>query len=654
MRLFIFLGLVFFWLKANGQETVDSSTWELVIPIEINEARPQVSNIINLSRKDFLSLSASFDDPSRLLVKFPGFSSPNDQNNGIVYHGMPAWMSGWTLYGAEILSPNHLSAAGTFNNSFSPTAGGVNAFSGQAIGKYTYRANPDIHTTNDYFAGVSEIKLRDPYKNQVSLNTSLIGMEGGIDLKGKHWNLMSNARYSTVGLLSLLGADFGGEEINYQDVVAKLGYSKGAVKLNVYGLVGSSTNSKDTITTESPLTTESYISRLQEESVIVSGINLEIDKENSLFESTINYSRNNKSEVLGRFEPLSSTGLRTRDSISNLISTNTSYSIFRDKIDWEFNYRSKVLFEGGSDRFSLNQIGVFNKFYIHSRLFLNTGVSGLGRFGSIENKFSGNYALGLTWIDPSYNYKSSIKFSRNTQLGESNGTFGSEGLTKSYNFQAQLEDQKTQLSYSFFGHAFRQIFATTGRPLQEAFIFNNFENIRNRAGGLVPVPLSNALILGMSVSKKIQFTDRLNANVNYTFLRAKFREYQTGGEFETFNLPFANRFNTNILITCREVFTPGLDLSFSTSIRDGFNTGFTETFEEPFSQKTPFYFRSDLRINYTPKRKNKKYESFISLDIQNITNRKNVVGDFTDELTQEVLPREQLGILPVLSWRIVI
>ena len=69
-----------------------------------------------------------------------------------------------------------------------------------------------------------------------------------------------------------------------------------------------------------------------------------------------------------------------------------------------------------------------------------------------------------------------------------------------------------------------------------------------------------------------------------------------------------------------------------------------------FEDKVPDYFRLDLRLSY---RKNKpQYASIISLDIQNVTNRKNLYTQYFDEDSFTIENIEQLGLLPILSYKI--
>ena len=233
--------MVFCILQESFYLPQDSTSLEL-LPVEIRADRVYSPSKIELSRSQFLSSPASFDDPSRLLMKYPGFSVSNDQNNAIIYDGLPSHYSTWSLYGAQIANPNHLSNAGTANDRSSRSAGGVNMFSGQVIGNLNYYTGHEGPAHG--VGGMADISIRSPYQNSITANLSLIGMEAGVDRVYDQGNstLLANYRYSTVGLLGQMGVDFGGETITYQDVLAEYKTKWNNQELSITASYGNSNN----------------------------------------------------------------------------------------------------------------------------------------------------------------------------------------------------------------------------------------------------------------------------------------------------------------------------------------------------------------------------------------------------------------------------
>lgn len=71
---------------------------------------------------------------------------------------------------------------------------------------------------------------------------------------------------------------------------------------------------------------------------------------------------------------------------------------------------------------------------------------------------------------------------------------------------------------------------------------------------------------------------------------------------------------------------------------------------KPFSVQNPNYFRMDIRFSL--KRNYAKHTNTLSLDLQNATNHQNVGGQYYDENAKSSKYWYQLGILPVLAYRI--
>ena len=61
------------------------------------------------------------------------------------------------------------------------------------------------------------------------------------------------------------------------------------------------------------------------------------------------------------------------------------------------------------------------------------------------------------------------------------------------------------------------------------------------------------------------------------------------------------------------------------------------------------YFRTDLRLYRQRDRKN--WSSTFSLDIQNVTNQKNIAFQYNDFIAKKTLTKYQNGLIPILGWR---
>jgi len=114
--------------------------------------------------------------------------------------------------------------------------------------------------------------------------------------------------------------------------------------------------------------------------------------------------------------------------------------------------------------------------------------------------------------------------------------------------------------------------------------------------------------------------------------------------------PVGKRKNSAISINVRGTYAGG---RFYTPIDEAasLEAGYTiRNWEEAFSKRRPNFTRFDLKLGF---RRNKNKTTRVwEIDIQNITNTLNVAGDYWDPIEVEAVSYTQLGIFPVLLYRI--
>jgi outer membrane receptor protein involved in Fe transport len=69
-----------------------------------------------------------------------------------------------------------------------------------------------------------------------------------------------------------------------------------------------------------------------------------------------------------------------------------------------------------------------------------------------------------------------------------------------------------------------------------------------------------------------------------------------------------------------------------------------------YSEKMPDYFRVDIRASL--KRNHHNWTSTVAIDIQNVTDRKNVFNKYYDAVKKEVVYNYQAPLIPILSYRV--
>ena len=196
---------------------------------------------------------ATFNDPARYITAFPGATVVNDQSNAVSIRGNSPEYNVWLIEGLEIVNPNHTSNAGTFRDLPTQSSGGVTILSGQVLDNSTFLKGGYPSRYGNAIAGIMDMKFRhgNIRRPEFTVQLGLIGLdfaaEGPISKKAGSSYLM-NYRYSTVGLLDALGVDLGNEKINFQDLSFHVGLqSENGLSLGFFGFGGISSNVRERI-----------------------------------------------------------------------------------------------------------------------------------------------------------------------------------------------------------------------------------------------------------------------------------------------------------------------------------------------------------------------------------------------------------------------
>jgi len=187
----------------------------------------------------------------------------------------------------------------------------------------------------------------------------------------------------------------------------------------------------------------------------------------------------------------------------------------------------------------------------------------------------------------------------------------------------------------------------------------NLDNLPIRYNNTMPYGVYNPIINGLTLftSQEI-FGVHLNSNLT---LQTSDVSYFGGILIGSDNVPLDYGFLFNLQIQKEWKFQSDKAFGISTSFHgrggetqmivsdsESYDWGYTEYNQTaPPQVQLSDYFRTDLRIYYKPSKR-----STISLDIQNVTNRENDAYYYYEPLTGESTLKKQLGMIPILSWRV--
>lgn len=204
------------------------------------------SFIRTITPDDILQVAGNFEDPVRIAHSQPGIVLLNDQANQLSARGQSPIFNSWYLEGLEIVNPNHTSNAGTFSDLPTQYGGGVNMFSAQTLGSTDVYMGVNPVSIGSNTGAVIDMHLHESAKPEWRAKAGLLGMElGGGAALGPNSILDFNLRYSFTGILTNLGADFGGEKINFYDGVVSFRNEGTHHKLKLFAWAGRSINEFD-------------------------------------------------------------------------------------------------------------------------------------------------------------------------------------------------------------------------------------------------------------------------------------------------------------------------------------------------------------------------------------------------------------------------
>jgi len=589
-------------------------------------------------------MAGTFGDPTRVLIRNPGLSIGNDQTNGIIYRGLSPDVMKWTFEGAEIVNPNHLSNASTLSDQPNSSSGGVLAMPFDIISEYKFKGQPSTGNRPLSIGGVSDFNFNR--RGNSFVKVGLLGMEAGFQSQGK-LDIKAHARYSTVGLLSDFGLDFGGEEIKFQDVFFRANLGKG------FSLTSMMATSSTFRTGSDSLFVEREIDRYDSDyksKIMVQGLSYKGQKSShSLYFSMKNDKQRVEPDDFNWYDftdkKISYHGQNENQEIETWWNLNYNFSERRALFGENIGPRPRVYDQMSYFNF---QYGLAKSMYFNLdtwdmliRPFLNLNFETLRREFSVEPGYHIQLAKGRSV----FNLTGSISSQMQDPL-----------LYLTYDYNDKYKRSKSFTTSAAFKHSFEKI----GQVQIKAF-YNNYYNqvqirgelpmlngVQNLRRGLDGPTDQNgtASTMGIEFMYDHTFGDGYYININTSFSDIKVDSFDAKYNFG----------HVSNLILSKSFMNQKLSFSLGAHYRGGaFETIFIDKRWDFYfeSVQLPNYFRADLQIKFKFKEKNE-----LVLDIQNVTNYVNyshsyykpvdtiIIGGYS-----ELVLKEQLGIIPILSYK---
>lgn len=661
-----------------------------------------------ISAEQVQRYAATFYDPVRLSVSLPAVSSTNDQNNNVSVRGTsPAWNQ-WRLEGLEIASPNHLTNAGTFTDRPSQNGGGVNILSAQMLSDSRVLYGGYNATRGNALGAIFDMNLRNGNnsKSYHTLQASLLGLdlstEGPFSENSKASYLV-NYRYSFTGILAAAGVDFGGEEIKFQDLSFSLNFPNKNGETKVFGVGGISSNDFtgviefDEAEEEKDLSDIEYNGKMLAFGVKnIHRFNSKWSLGNTLIYSLNHSERNENVNFVGSIEAFDfqregydEDKISFRSDINYAFGKNAYLTAGYNAV--KYNYRLSSLagsgiipspvapleidqgewlvqpfvnykgfigrnfkIEGGINLSSFQQS---NEFIIEPRLYIERYI---GNSGSSIYARAGVYSQVQSYITR-YSY---ILAGRNP----SSSTNPDLALNKARKFQlgflTKIGDCNINVE-AFYDHYY-DIPYYRGRDNSLFGALRGFSafNLDNEFVLVDFTSKQDATVSGLDVSLEKQLTGKWYYLLGLTYYNSSFEtvfderfDSRWNGEYalnattgKEIQLRPKNDKQRSLSMNARLIYQGGfrreaLNIPISNNV--GFDVFQTRM---PFSNRNPDYFRIDLRFAWRVQKKD--YTRTLSFDIQNATNYENFASESYDSVIGSVQNNYQLGIIPLLTYRV--
>ncbi len=660
---------------------------EIVITAEPEKGKPN-NDMAFVSARSFTveetkRYAASVNDPARMALSFAGVASTDDGTNEIVIRGNSPRGILWKVEGIEVPNPNHFGDEGA-------SGGAVSMLSVNMLDNSDFYTGAFPAEYGNAASGVFDIRLRkgNNEKREYAFQAGFLGLDFAAEgpfRQDASASYLVNYRYSTLAILNEIGVSIDGDAVpDFQDLAFKVMIpSQKAGIFSVWGLGGLSRENvredlgqevfryrmgvgglshtyflSDKTYLESILSVSNSLNSFQDdEPEIRYGYHQKFDKTDLRGTVLLNHKFNAKHTlrtglIISHLQfDLFSASTRL-DTTTIEVDNEGSTQLLQSFVQWKYRLNEKVTFHTGAHHmyFALNQA---------QSLEPRLGVQWM-----ITPTQSFNIGFGMhSRLDPLTTYFAKFRLNPEVAYSQPNKQLD---LPKARHFVLGY-DQLLRQDLHWKIEAYYQYLHDIPIGIQGGMPFPWYPtySMLNYEEGVVNIPLvseGTGRNYGVELTLEKFFTNQYYYMLTTSLYQSKYtpldgKEYNTrfNGNYIV-NLLLGKEFsmgknkdnllgiNTRTLLAGGNRDTP---LDLAASQREGWGI---YRWDQRYSDRIGTYFRTDLRISY---RRNKpRYSSILSLDIQNVTGRQNLYSRYFDSVTQKVENSYQLGLIPVLNYRL--
>ncbi|MCC7521708.1 MAG: TonB-dependent receptor [Flavobacteriaceae bacterium] len=634
-------------------------------------------------------------DPARLVANFAGVSAPDDSRNDIVIRGNSPVGVLWRINGMNVTNPNHFASIGT-------TGGAVSALNSNLLKSSDFFTSAFPAEYGNATAGVFDLGIRNG-NNKKRETTVQAGVITGLEVttegpfsQKNDASYLVGYRYALAAFAQKLGVNIGTTATpSYQDLSFKLnsGTSKFG-KFSMFGILATSTieigrGSSNTLygngnqvdfASNIGIIGVNHFKQINQKSFISSTIGLNYSSTdqtgydtdrptNTDFIKEVNKVAKTSYNISSTYNSKINSQLFFKAGIiAEIIGLNLFYKTKENIYDnynqiWDYNSTTNLAQAFAHLKYNITENLKMNAGIHYQVFFLNHSKSIEPRIGLIYNathnsSFNLGYGLHSQMQPINVYFLQSTDANGNTVYNNKNLDF-----TKSHHFVLGYNIQpfndwriKVEAYYQSIYNVPVNTFSSSYSMLNTGSTFKTDleDNLSNDGTGknfgaelTIEKFFSKGyygLFTSSLYSSKYIGSDGVERNTafngKYVFNVLAGKEWKVGKEK-------TNKFSTDIKFTNAggRAYTP-IDLTTSNA------TGHEQLSTNAYSSYYDNYYRLDVKTGYSLNSSKRKISHTFSLDLQNVTNHKNVFSQSYDDRTQSLSTTYQLGFFPNVVYKL--
>jgi hypothetical protein len=662
-----------------------------------------VNDMIAISGRTFSTAEAnrfagSQNDPARMARNYAGVSGASDQRNDIIVRGNSPQGLLWRIEGIPVPNPNHFAGQGS-------TGGPI------SIINYKLLSNSDFITGafpaeyGNALSGVFDIKMRNGNNKKMerTIQVGALGLEAMVEgplAKNNNSSYLIAYRYSTLNLLAKANINFGFASIpTYQDLSFKFNIvTKKFGTFKLFGLGGKSStdflNSKRHPNQFSPANEGENV-HFGSKTAIVGLSNTYFINKKTFIKSTLAFSTEGNASLR---DTISTT--ETEKQIGGFGYKQTKY-IANSFINSKIN--SKQVIQAGI-------VAEYINYNTKDSLLLYNAING-NSFWGFNNNFSGTTNLLQAYVQ--WKYKITDKFIANAGLHNQYLTLNKKNALEprlAFNYQLNnnitislgygLHNQVQPYAMYFYTDKYaaqnietnRNLGFTKSNQFVLAYDWSIKKDVRLKVESYYQA-ISNAPVESHSSSYSVlnygatfynTYRDSLinkgtgtnygieltlekffSKNYYFLFTTSFFDSKYKGSDGIQRNTAFNGNYvinglagyelklknNFQILIDAKLTYAGGLRYTPIDFVSSAQNKEATYKEQEAYTLQNENYFKPDIKLTI---RKNFKRKVALewALDLQNVSNHKNVFLNWYDRNTNKEHPVYQNGFFPTFQFKL--